>query len=85
MTDHLKSKTGSTDDKTMSEVIATAKGFFNGAMQAKGRRSDIDTDAFWTAAAALVPTAREDKKVRSVMRVLGLRYGSVKRAIRFGR
>ena len=53
-----------------------------GAMHTKGRRSDIDTNAFWAAAAALVPvTAREDKKVRSVMRVLGLRYESVKRAI----
>ena len=72
MTDHLKSQTGSTDDKTVDEVIATAKGFFTGAMHTKGRCSDIDTNAFWAAAAALVPvTAREDKKVRSVMRVLG--------------
>jgi hypothetical protein len=82
MTDHLKSQTASTDDKTVDEVITTAKRFFTGVMHTKGRRSDIDTNAFWAAAAALVPvTAREDKKVRSVMRVLGLRYESVKRAI----
>ena len=82
MTDHLKSKTVSTDDKTVDEVIATAKGFFTGVMHTKGRRSDIDTNTFWAAVTALVPvTAREDRKVRSVMRVLGLRYASVKRAI----
>jgi len=81
MTDHPKSKTGSTDDKTVGEVIATAKSFFTDVTQAKGRRSDIDTNALWAAAAALVPvTAREDKKVRSVMRVPGLRHGSLKRA-----
>ena len=31
MTDHLKSQTGSTDDKTVDEVIAMAKGFSRGA------------------------------------------------------
>ena len=37
---------------------------------------------FWAVAAAIVPvTAREDKLVRAVMRILGLRYESVKRAI----
>ena len=34
-----------------------------------------------SAAASVPATAREDKKVRAVMRVLGLRYESVKRAI----
>ena len=47
MADHLMSKTGSTDDRTVGEVITTAKGFFTGAMQAKGRRSDIETDSSW--------------------------------------
>ena len=80
MTDHLKSQTGSTDDRTVDEVIATAKGFITCAMHTKGRRSDIDTNAIWAAAAALVPvTAREDEEARSVMRILRLRYGSAKR------
>ena len=39
-------------------------------------------NAFWAVAAAIVPvTASEDKLVRAVMRILGLRYESVKRAI----
>ena len=82
MSNHLKSKTKSHDDAAVDSIIKTAKAFFTGIMGTKGRRSDIDMNAFWAAAAAIVPvTAREDKLVRAVMRILGLRYESVKRAI----
>ena len=82
MSNHLKSKTKSHDDAAVDSIINTAKAFFTGIMGTKGRRSDIDMNAFWAAAAAMVPvTAREDKLVRAVMRILGLRYESVKRAI----
>ena len=82
MSNHLKSKTKSHDDAAVESIIKTAKAFFTGIMGTKGRRSDIDMNAFWAAAAAIVPvTAREDKLVRAVMRILGLRYESVKRAI----
>ena len=46
MTDHLKSQAGSTDDKTVTEVITTVKGFITGTMHTKGGRSGIDADAF---------------------------------------
>ena len=82
MSDHVKSRTSSEDQSTTDGIIVTAKSFFTGIMVTKGRRSDIDMNAFWAAAAALVPvTARKDRKVRSVMRVLGLRHETVKRAI----
>ena len=82
MSNHLKSKTKSHDDAAVDSIIKTAKAFFTGIMGTKGRRSDIDMNAFWAAAAAIVPvTAREDKLVRAIMRILGLRYESVKRAI----
>ena len=82
MSKHLKSKTASHGDAAVDSIIKTAKAFFVGIMGSQGRRTDIDMNAFWAVAAAIVPaTAREDKKVRAVMRVLGLRYESVKRAI----
>ena len=82
MSEHLKSTTSSEDQSTVDDIIATAKSFFTGIMQSSGRRTDINMNAFWAVAAALVPvTALEDRKVRSVMRVLNLRFEVVKRAI----
>ena len=82
MTDHVKARTVSHEEATVDAIIKTAKSFFTGIMAASGRRSDTNTNAFFAAASALVPvTAREDRMVRSVMRVLGLSQESVKRAI----
>ena len=81
MSTHLNSRTDSVDDSTIDEVIRMAKGFFTGVMATKGRRTDIDMNAFWAAAAAVVPVStKKDRKARSVMRVLGLRHDSVKHA-----
>ena len=78
----MSSKTKSHDGAAVDSINKTTKAFFTGIMGTKGRRSDIDMNAFWAAAEAIVPvTAREDKLVRAVMRILGLRYESVKRAI----
>jgi predicted nucleic acid-binding protein len=50
-------------------------------MGSKGRRADVNTNAFWAAAAALLPRdLLVNRKGRAVMRVLDLNYRAIKRA-----
>ena len=55
-------------------------------MITKGRRSDINANAFWAAATALVPDdVFENRQGRAVMRLLNLNYRAVKKASDFRR
>ena len=50
-------------------------------MGCKGRRTDVNTNAFWSAAAALLPRdLLVNRKGRAEMRGLGLNYRAIKRA-----
>ena len=51
----------------------------------KGRRSDVDTNAFWAAAVALLPAdLLKDRKGRAAMRLLGINYRVIKKVKEVG-
>ena len=50
-------------------------------MESKGRRTDVESTAFWAAAAALIPAnVFENRKGRAIMRLLDVEYRVVKKA-----
>ena len=56
-------------------MIDSIKAFFTGTMATRGRRTDLDRNVFYAAAAAVIPKkVREDKQVRAVSRLIGLRH-----------
>lgn len=70
------------DEKNAKDtIIDAARDFFGGIMASKGRRSDVDRNAFWAVASALLPKSLlEDRKGRAAMRLLGVNYRVVKKA-----
>ena len=63
-------------------MIDSIKAFFTGTMATRGRRTDLDRNVFYAAAAAVIPKkVREDKQVRAVMRVTGLRHDAIMKAL----
>jgi hypothetical protein len=63
------------------DILAAAKDFLKNLMYTKGRRTDLNSNAFWAAAAALLPrNLLANRKGRAAMRVLDLNYRVVKRA-----
>ena len=59
-------------------MVQRKKAFLKELMCTRGRRSEVNTNAFW--AAATMPThVFENRKVRAVMRALNLSYRTVKR------
>jgi hypothetical protein len=82
----LTTRQAAVDAKTAMELLRTAKLFFTHLMKVKGlkgkgRRNDIDMNAFWASAAALIPReVFESRQGRAVSRLLGIPYRTVKRA-----
>ena len=61
--------------------MAAARRFLKEILASKGRRSDIERNAFLAAAAALVPSdVFKDRKGRGVMRLLDIDYRLLKQA-----
>ena len=57
------------------EIVRSAKKFFTDLMSTKGRRTTIDSNAFWAAAAALLPASLlKNRKSKEAMRLLGVNY-----------
>ena len=51
-------------------------------MATRGRRTDLNRNVFYTAAAATIPKkARENKQVQEVMRLKGLRHEAIIKAV----
>jgi len=75
------SSPSSSDELAEQEILVAAKAFLKDMMTTKGRRSDIDANAFWAAATALVPDdAFHNRRGRAVMRLLNLIYRALKKA-----
>lgn len=69
------------EEEVKNEIINAAKDFFNILLNSKGRRSNVDTNAFWAAAVALLPTSLfKDNKGRTAMRLLHINYRTVQKA-----
>jgi hypothetical protein len=69
---------------TKDEIVRAAKKFFTDLMSSKGRRTAIDTNAFWAAAAALLPASSlKNRKGKEAMLLLGVNYRVVKKAGEF--
>ena len=76
----LKTRQETTDAKTAKALLGTAKKFFNELMKATGRRTDVEINAFWAGAAALIPRdVFETKQGRAVARLLEIPYRTIRR------
>ena len=77
---HLKKYEESRHDaETARVLLSVAKEFFGGLMKAKGRRCDIQRNAFVAGLVALIPRdIFENRQGRAAMRLLGLSYRQVK-------
>ena len=65
--------------ETASVLLSVAKDFFGSLMKAKGRRCDIQRNAFGAGLVALIPRdIFENRQGRAAMRLLGLSYRQVK-------
>ena len=59
-------------------MAGSTKAFFTGKMATRGRRTDLGRNAFYAAAAAVIPKCvRENKQMRAFMRLSGLRHDAV--------
>lgn len=84
MSEHLKEKAQPSDRETIDAMLVSIKHFFTGTMVTRGRRTDLDRNVFYAAAAAVIPkSARENRQMRAVMRLTGLRHDAVQKAIDF--
>ena len=69
------------DDDVRDDIIGAAKMFFNDIMKTKGRRTDVNSTAFWAVASALIPSdVLENRKGRAIMRLLDIDYRVLKKA-----
>lgn len=78
--DELQQRQRDADDgETAREVLRAAKSFFGEIMKSKGRRSDIQRNAFVAGLVALLPRDLfENRRGRAAMRLLGLSYRQAK-------
>ena len=84
MSEHLREQAQPHDSEAITAMLESIKAFFTGTMTTRGRRTDLNRNVFYAAAAAVIPAgARENKQTRAVMRLTGLRHGAVSKAIRF--
>jgi len=84
MSKHLQDQLprGGDDKVAVDSMVESIKDFFTGAMASKGRRSDLNMNIFYAAAAAIIPKGvRENRQMRAVMRLTGLRYDAVSKAL----
>lgn len=70
-----------TDDEAKDDIINAARKFLKEVLASKGRRTDVESNAFWAAAVALIPAdVLRNRKGRAVMRLLDIDYHVVKKA-----
>ena len=68
------------DDEARDDIENAARCFLKEVLASKGRRTDVENNAFWAAAVALIPSGvLQDRKGRAVMRLLGVNYHVVKK------
>ena len=80
MSEDLKERAQPHDQKAIQDMIDSAKAFFTGTMATCGRRTDLDRNAAYAAAASMVPNkVRENKQVWAVMRLTGPCHGLLSR------
>jgi hypothetical protein len=85
MSEHLQGQLprGGGDKIAVDSMVESIKDFFTGAMASKGRRTDLNMNVFYAAAAAIIPkNVRENRQMRAVMRLTGLRYDAVSKALK---
>ena len=79
--DFLKTRAEVADAKTATALLQAAKRFLNEMLATKGRRSDVERNAFWASVVSLMPTdLLENRQGRAMMRILGISYSTMKRA-----
>ena len=82
----LKTRQEMADAATATQILETAKSFFTVIMKVKGvtgkgRRSDVNMNAFWASAASLLPrNLLQTRHGRATARLLGIPYRVIKRA-----
>ena len=70
-----------TDDEARDDIIKAARNFLKEVLASKGRRTDVESNAFWAAALALIPAdVLVNRKGRAVMRLLDIDYRVIKKA-----
>ena len=74
-----------TEVAAKDSIVAAAANFFKEVLPSKGskggRRNGVDTNAFWAAAAALLPAdVLQNRQGRACARLLGVNYAFVKKA-----
>lgn len=68
-------------DVTSTSIMNNAREFFESIMVTKGRRSNVDANAFWAVATALLPSSLLDnRKGREAARLLCVSYRVIKKA-----
>ena len=68
------------EEEVKDGIIGAAKGFFKNLLDSKGRRTDVDANAFWAAAVALLPAdLLKDRKGRAATRLLDVNYRVLKK------
>lgn len=68
--------------KASDAIIKAARGFLKDIMITRGRRSAVDSNAFWVAATALIPAdVLANRQGRATMRLLGVNESVVHKAV----
>jgi len=79
MSDHLRENAQPCDREAITAVIESIKAFFT-----RGRRTDLNRNVFYAAAAAVIPKGvHEKKRIRAVMRLTGLRRDAIFKGAEF--
>jgi phage-related protein len=69
----LRSRLPDKDDEARNDIVTAARGFLKEIMAPNGRRTDLETSAFWAAAVAMIPVdVVLNRKGRAVHRLLGV-------------
>ena len=70
------------DAKIAAELLSAAKRFFGEIMDTKGRRSELDMNAFWAAISALMPAGLlEGRGGRAASRILGVHHRVIEKGV----
>jgi hypothetical protein len=74
------------DKKARDSIIAAARGFLTDIMVTRGRRTAVNSNAFWVAATALIPPIiLANRQGRATMRLLGVNAKTVRKAVELRR
>ena len=70
-----------TDDEARDDIIKAARMFLKEVLASEGRRTDVESNAFWAATVALIPAdVLVNRKGRAVMRLLDIDYRVINKA-----